>query len=202
MMDRDPLIVAPYDAELFGHWWFEGPEWLYDVLKAIDADPELEAVTCEEALAATPPTTVVALPEGSWGQGGFHWVWLNEWNEWIWKRVYQAEREMQELVEEFGSRKDDRLHGVLEQAARELLLLESSDWQFLISTWSARDYAEARAADHFESFERLRDLARRYGRGEPVDAAEWTFLHECRERDRAFARIDLNWFARLEHPIG
>jgi 1,4-alpha-glucan branching enzyme len=25
LMDRKAIIVAPYDAELFGHWWYEGP---------------------------------------------------------------------------------------------------------------------------------------------------------------------------------
>jgi 1,4-alpha-glucan branching enzyme len=195
------VVCAPYDAELFGHWWFEGPEWLYLVLKWINEDPEIEAVTCSEALANYNPSVVVSLPEGSWGQGGFHWIWLNEWTEWIWQRVYQAEEEMEALAREFADREnDENLQNILRQAARELLLLQASDWQFLISTWSARDYAEVRANQHSDWFQRLANMARRYGRGEWVDPADWTFLGDCEKRDSLFADVDPRWWQKLEFP--
>ncbi len=92
------VLCAPYDAELFGHWWFEGPEWLYRVVKGNAANPAVKAMTCAEYLDAVTPEAAVSLPEGSWGQGGFHWVWLNEWTEWIWRDIYAAEAEFPELV--------------------------------------------------------------------------------------------------------
>jgi len=194
------VICAPYDAELFGHWWFEGPDWLYYVLRWINEDPELATTTCSEYLQEYKPKVVVSLPEGSWGQGGFHWIWLNEWTEWIWKDVYQAEETMIQLAGEFAGKGDQNLQNILCQAARELLLLEASDWQFLISTWSARDYAEIRAAKHFESFRRLANMARQYGRGEAVDQEDWTFLGDCEARDALFPDVDPIWWKELEVP--
>lgn len=195
------VICAPFDAELFGHWWFEGPKWLYHILKKIEDDGEIGLITCREYIEKYPPTTVVSLPEGSWGEGGFHWIWLNKWTEWTWRHIYEAEEKMQALVGEFSENPDSRLQTILKQAARELLILESSDWQFLISTWSARDYAEMRVAEHYESFIRLTRLIERYGRGEQLDPVEWDFLKLCEERERPFPDLDLRWWARLEYPI-
>jgi len=188
------IVCSPYDAELLGHWWFEGPQWLYTVLKWMAQDPEIRLVTCSEHLAENPPKGGVALPEGSWGEGGFHWIWLNEWTIWTWKHVYDAEVELRDLLAEFAA-PEERLRPVLEQAARELLLLESSDWQFLMSTWTARDYAEARVAEHYSCFKRLADLARKLGRRQEVSPQEWNYLSAIRERDRLFEVVDLGLFA-------
>ncbi|MFQ5811176.1 MAG: 1,4-alpha-glucan branching protein domain-containing protein, partial [Armatimonadota bacterium] len=143
--DRPPVLCAPFDAELFGHWWFEGIRWLEHVLRWTALDPEIEPVTCSEYLERYAPATAIALSEGSWGQGGDHWVWLNEGTEWTWRRVYDAESDMNDLALRHAKTTDPTLRGILQQAARELLLLQASDWQFLITTWTARDYAEARA---------------------------------------------------------
>jgi 1,4-alpha-glucan branching enzyme len=146
---EDGTIVALYDTELLGHWWFEGPEWLYLVLKGLIRS-EVRPMTGSAALEALPPRTIVSLPEGSWGQGGFHWIWLNEDTSWIWEKIYRIEDEAAKLV----SRKDlDPL--VWRQFIREKFLLESSDWPFLISTGTARDYAQKRAAEHFDRAGRL-----------------------------------------------
>jgi len=196
--NRPGMLCAPYDTELFGHWWFEGPQWLYRVLKEIALDPEVNLATGSAILEADPPATVVSLPEGSWGQGGFHWIWLNEWTQWTWRHIYEAEAEMQALASELGDHEEIR--PVLKQAARELFLLQASDWQFLMSTWTARDYAEARIDEHYRSFMRLARLARKQAAGEPVSPAEWEFLHDCEERDNLFPDVDVSWFSRLEYP--
>ncbi|HLB25245.1 MAG TPA: 1,4-alpha-glucan branching protein domain-containing protein, partial [Nitrospirota bacterium] len=145
---RQGLLTAPYDAELLGHWWFEGPQWLYHVLKNIAQDGELELTTGSRYLSEHRERTLISLPEGSWGEGGFHYIWLNEWTNWTWKHVYECEAEMVSLAKEFSHKDDPQLGDILKQAARELLLMQSSDWQFLISTWSARDYAEMRFTEH------------------------------------------------------
>jgi len=192
------ILCAPFDAELFGHWWFEGPQWLGHVLTRIDEDAELELTTCSRFLDEARPVEVVSLPEGSWGQGGYHYIWLNEWTEWTWKHIYEDEAKMAKLLGEFGKKADDKLKDILAQMARELLLLEASDWQFLISTWSARDYAELRLAEHHQSFQRLAAMAERYGRGEWVDPGEWNFLGECRRKDDLFPSLSLEWLARSQ----
>jgi 1,4-alpha-glucan branching enzyme len=193
------IIVSPYDAELFGHWWFEGPEWIYHTIKTLYHDGEVELVTGGEYLNKVKPCETVTLPEGSWGEGGYHWIWLNDTNQWTWKRIYEAEDEMVRIVNEFADIKDnDVLQDILKQAARELLLLQSSDWQFLISTFSAKDYAEMRLVRHYEDFKRLAELARHVGRGGALRKNDWNFLKLCKERDNIFSDIDPNWFKKIE----
>jgi 1,4-alpha-glucan branching enzyme len=197
---RAGLLTSPYDAELFGHWWFEGPEWLYHVIKGIATDPELELTTGSDYLKNNRERTLVSLPEGSWGEGGFHYIWMNEWTAWTWKHVYECEALMVGLAREYSGTKDEKLLDILKQAARELLLLQSSDWQFLITTISAKDYAEMRFSEHVAVFKRLAEMAKKYGRGEHVAKGEWEFLGIAKERDDLFVDIDPAWWAKIEHP--
>jgi 1,4-alpha-glucan branching enzyme len=194
------IICAPYDSELFGHWWFEGPEFLKLVLKYVSDDPEIELTTCSKFLDEAKPEKVISIPEGSWGEGGYHYIWLNQWTEWSWKHIYADEKRMQELASQFGQTEDENLRKILKQAARELLLLQASDWQFLISTWAARDYAELRLSEHHQNFSRLADMAEKYARGEKVDQGEWTFLGDCEAKNKIFEEIKLEWFAKVEYP--
>ncbi len=195
---RYGMLCAPYDAELFGHWWFEGPEWLYRAIKGIHSNPCVDLVTCSEHLDEHTPEAAVALPEGSWGQGGFHWVWLNEWTTWIWEHIYAAEAEFPGLARQALDGGDAETTEIVTQAGRELLLLQSSDWPFLISTWSARDYAERRAAYHHAAFSRLAAMARRRAAGEALSSDDRQFLAECRQRDSLFPELDLTWWTQLE----
>jgi len=199
---RYGILCAPYDAELFGHWWYEGPTWLYRVLKGIHANPAVDLVTCSEYLEAHTPEAAVLLPESSWGQGGFHWIWLNEWTSWIWRNVYAAEAEMPRLAEIAAQSRNHVLSDVVRQAARELLLLEASDWPFLISTWTARDYAERRAAFHYEAFVRLAGMARRVADNKGITVEDRDFLSDCQTRDSVFPDIEVKWWAQVERPAG
>jgi 1,4-alpha-glucan branching enzyme len=70
----------------------------------------------------------------------------------------------------------------------------------LISTWSARDYAELRVSEHHNNFNRLCDMAERYGKKEWVNPGEWTFLGDCEAKDKLFEDITLKWFAKVEYP--
>ena len=177
---EEGMVVALYDTELFGHWWFEGPEWLFLVLKGLSGT-SVKPSTGTTALKSLPPRTIVSLPEGSWGQGGFHWVWLNEETSWIWKKIYRIE----ELAADLEHRKDlDRR--IWKQFIREKFLLESSDWPFLISTFSARDYAQNRAAQHFE---RAETLAGWLKSGRRLTTAEEEFLGICETEDDLFEEV-------------
>jgi 1,4-alpha-glucan branching enzyme len=176
-------VVALYDTELFGHWWFEGPEWLYLVIKKLSSGP-VKPMTAGGCLDKLPSETVISLPEGSWGKGGFHWIWLNEDTSWIWKNIYRIEEEAAALTPRLG-RLDRR---ILKQFFREKFLLESSDWPFLISTWSARDYAENRAAEHFE---RALTLAEWLKEGRVLTAAEEALLSVFETEDRLFEEVVL-----------
>ena len=191
--DDASIVTAPFDAELFGHWWFEGPAWLAKVVEKVYQHPEIEMATCSEYLDTKKSFAVVSLPEGSWGDGGEHAVWLNGDTAWTWERIYDAEAKMKQLVAEH--REDNgALTRLLRQLARELLLLESSDWQFLITTWCARDYAEERFQEHWEDFSRLYDAAVRLKDSGVISADDACALTDCECKDSVFETIDLSWW--------
>ncbi len=175
------VVVALYDTELLGHWWFEGPEWLYLVLKKLRRT-EIEPRTVSGCLEVLPPHTLISLPEGSWGKGGFHWIWLNDETSWIWQKIYEIEGESARL-KSLTSNSHKRL---LKQFVREKFLLESSDWPFLISTWTARDYAENRAAGHFE---RAKILAAWLTEPRALSPDEEGQLATWEEEDNLFAEV-------------
>jgi len=190
-----PVLCAPFDTELFGHWWFEGPEFLYEVFSRLNGDSTVRPITLSAYLDLHPPTQAVALPEGSWGAGGGHWIWWNDWVNWIWNRVYNAEHDMQSLAQAYAQRDDPRLQQMLAQLVRTLLLLQSSDWQFLITTDSARDYAGDRAHGHTYDFERLAAITRRYADTGEVSGDDQAFVDYLYERDTAFPTVTAERFA-------
>jgi 1,4-alpha-glucan branching enzyme len=185
------MICSPYDAELFGHWWFEGPAWLEQVARRLSAIG-ITSATLGEALEKVPPRGPVALPEGSWGEGGDHRVWLNPDTEWTWDRVYSAEAEWTELLARLDGTQGD-FRRVLAQATRELLLLEASDWQFLITTWAARDYAERRVAEHYAEFKRLAEMARALADGHALAPEAAETLRRLEREDFCFPTLDPAW---------
>jgi len=197
---RLPVLCAPFDAELFGHWWHEGPRFLTHALRWMHQDPEIEVLTAGEYLARYSPETAITLPEGSWGAGGGHWVWLNDDVNWIWQRVHDAELDLRALLHDHGCGHDAAMRALVKQALRELLLLQASDWPFLITTWSARDYAGERVHCHYSDFKRVAEIARKYGRGEWVSEEEWAWFGALQDRDRPFPEIEPRWFAEVKNP--
>jgi len=190
--DKTGTLVAMYDTELFGHWWWEGPEFLYELARRIHADGDIEMVSGTDAIETDPAKHLIHLPEGSWGEGGYHYIWINDGNLWTWEKLYPAERRLRQMARDYatGPAKE-----IATQAARELLLAESSDWQFLISTFAAKDYAEIRFKDHIERFRRLADLADRVHAGSKMTADDTAFLKECQQRDAPFQDLDISLWA-------
>jgi len=195
------IVCSVYDTELFGHWWFEGPEWLKFVLKELAEEPMVNLVTCGSYLETHPPDTIVTLPEGSWGKGGFHYIWLNEDTEWIWVKIYECETKIEELTTKYTNTNTDTsdptIERILNQITRELFLLQSSDWPFLISTWQARDYAAMRFSEHYETFQRLVRICENYSSTKTIVPEDMRFLESIEERDNLFPEIDINWFKQI-----
>ena len=185
------LVCSPYDSELFGHWWFEGPLWLEHVAREMYR-AGVQPMTLGEARQTVKPQGPLALPEGSWGEGGDHRVWLNRDTEWTWDRVYSAEKEWVEHLRA-GDGGSPELRRLLNQASRELLLLQSSDWQFLITTGAARDYAERRVAEHYAEFKRLSEMANTLRAGEPLSIEAANTLRRLEREDFVFPDLDLKW---------
>lgn len=196
--DRVGTLVAMYDTELFGHWWWEGPEFLYEVARALHRDGDLQMVSGGDVLDIDPPKHMIHLPEGSWGEGGYHYIWLNGDNSWTWKKLYSIERKLRQMAKEYA---DGPAKEAVQQAAREMLLAEASDWQFLISTWSARDYSEIRFQDHVDRFEKLAEIADRVHLGSAMRPEDVEFLKDCQLKDAPFPDLDLSlWVPEITPP--
>ncbi len=149
------VIVAPFDTELFGHWWFEGADFLAAMYRALRdrSGDTVCAVTASKHLGAHAPRLAVQLAEGSWGANGDHSMWLNDGTRWTWTRLHGLEEAFWNVAP--AALQVAAAKPVLAQAARELLLAQASDWQFIISTGAVVDYAERRFALHCDDAERL-----------------------------------------------
>jgi len=188
---EEPLVCALYDTELFGHWWFEGPEFLARCFDgAASAGVHLETAATE--LDRRGARGRVRLQEGSWGEGGAHQVWLNERTLDLWRAVHAVERRYERVASRLAANGPTPLvERAMRQALREVLLLEASDWPFLITNGSAADYARERVRGHAADALRLIDLAARWATGAPPTDREAERLAVCEERDSLF--VDLQW---------
>ncbi|MDQ6695226.1 MAG: DUF1957 domain-containing protein [Chloroflexota bacterium] len=193
--DSQGLVASAYDTELFGHWWFEGVDWLKAVLTHLASHDEIELCTASEWLETHPPDKVIDLPESSWGNAGTHMTWINPDTVWMWEAVHTAERRMEGLVERF-SEANGEFEAALNQAARELVLLEASDWEFLYTTGQARQYATERFVEHVNRFNDIADAAESSEGNSAAKAAELATRYG--ERDNLFPDIDFRLFARRQ----
>ncbi len=180
------LLVAPYDAELLGHWWYEGPEWLGYVLDAA-AGSDLAAVDPIEAIEAIPRAAEGRLHPSSWGEGGHAAVWLDPVNDWIYRHLNHAAETMQALARG-GDSGNPLKKRALAQAGRELLLAQASDWAFIMRTGTVVPYAVKRTELHLSRFEKIAGALRQ----DRVEASE---LAEFEELDSVFPDIDPGLFA-------
>jgi 1,4-alpha-glucan branching enzyme len=156
MMPRPPLIVSPYDAELFGHWWYEGP-WFIDYFfrKSWHDQQTYQITHLADYLRAQPTQQVCRPAQSSWGYKGFHEYWLNETNAWVYPHLHKGAERMIELARMEPA--DELQWRALNQAARELLLAQSSDWAFIMRTGTMVPYAIRRTRSHLVRFHKLYD---------------------------------------------
>ncbi|MHC4202527.1 MAG: 1,4-alpha-glucan branching protein domain-containing protein, partial [Planctomycetota bacterium] len=195
-----PVICAMYDAELFGHWWYEGIDFLREVLGLVgrgeasieavapgDVVAEAGAVGASEAIGDAEAIDVVEPSASSWGNGGYFGQWLDGENTWIYPLLHEAEGRMVELARAHPSA-EGLTRRALDQAARELLLAQASDWAFLMATRTAPEYAERRTRDHLARFTKLYEMLVSRSVGE-------SFLADIERRDALFAEMDYRVYA-------
>lgn len=193
---HDAVICTPFDTELFGHWWFEGPNFIKAVLRGLNFSPWVKASTCSAQIEKMNPSEVVRLNEGSWGENFNHDVWSNEENIWTWEHIYNDENALIMFFQKYELKKlTKKALRIVKQAYRELLLEQSSDWQFLIHTQSAKDYAEMRLANHHSDFNKLLAFAEKVQNKKRLTKEEDAYLKECEERDSLFQEIKLEWWS-------
>jgi 1,4-alpha-glucan branching enzyme len=152
--DCPPVLSAPFDLELFGHWWHEGMAFLENLARVLAAGTHgVEAITAEDYLARFGAAGSIRMAEGSWGAGGDNSVWLNADTAGVYRRIYAAELAVRKAARSEAWADGGTGERIARQVCRELMLLESSDWPTLITTGAARDYAERRFKEHAEAFD-------------------------------------------------
>ncbi len=194
IMGRPPVIVAPYDAELFGHWWFEGPLWLDYLCRKIYRDQDnIKMITPGGYLDLNYPLQISTPCPSSWGDKGYFEVWLNGSNDWLYRHLHRASREMTGLVERFPVA-DGATERALNQAARELVLAQSSDWPFIMTTDTMVEYARKRAITHLQNFRELADRIKHN------DINEYR-LREMEDSSKVFDRLDYCLYQNMESTV-
>ena len=184
-MDRTPFVLAPYDAELFGHWWFEGPDWINFLLRKIYYDQKtIKTITPSEYLKIHPKNQVITPSFSSWGWKGYSEVWLEGSNDWIYRHLHKATERMSQLAQKYNNGSVDEIKvRTLNQMARELMLAQSSDWAFIMKTGTHSSYAYNRTKSHIERFTKLyHQIENNY-----VDPA---YLSDVESKDNLFSEID------------
>lgn len=191
---RTGTVVAPFDMELFGHWWFEGPQFLRNVIFTLADHSGVELSTAQHVLKKHKPDKVMRLPASSWGDKGDNSVWLNDRTTWMWEIEYRAEGRLLRALHEMPWRKSPKQKELLARAARELLLLQASDWPFIVHNGSATDYAIQRFAGHATRFDRMLGIAELVAGGHGVGELETIQIAEADAHDDIFPEIDLDWW--------
>jgi len=187
--DWHPIVTIPFDAELFGHWWFEGPLFLEQVLRTVaEAHDQIALTTPAEFLAYNPTQQVTQPGASSWGDKGFLGVWLDQKCTWIYPHLQTATRRMTALAKKHEANAPPKIERTLRQAGRELLLSQASDWPFLIRNETAKEYAGQRVADHLRRFNRLAGALEKGN-------ADLEFLAQCEERNNIFPNLKWRCFA-------
>ena len=188
LMDRKPLVVSMYDAELYGHWWYEGIDFLEFLFKKIYYDQtDIKLITPMEYLEMYPTNQTVQPSMSSWGDKGYHDVWLNSGNDWIYRHLIKSAERMTELANRFPNA-DGLLKRTLNQMARELVLMQSSDWAFLMTTGTAKEYSTKRTKDHVKRFNELYEQVKH-------NRIDEGYVYNLETRDSIFQQIDYNVYS-------
>ncbi|MCL1818428.1 MAG: DUF1957 domain-containing protein [Spirochaetaceae bacterium] len=186
IMDRPPLMVCPYDAELFGHWWFEGPAWIEALLRKLARQEELRMVFPQEYLEKYPGNQQAQPVFSSWGNKGYSEVWLGGSNDWIYRHIHKAVERMGELARRYPNEKGLK-ERALNQAAREVLLSQASDWPFIMHAGTTVAYAAQRVKEHLENFTTIYDAL-----SSGVVSPEWLTRQE--KQHNIFPELDYRLF--------
>ena len=187
-----PIIVAPYDAELFGHWWFEGPLWLESLIRQAVNTPGLEITGCGTHLDRCDRLQSATPSASSWGQQGYNRYWLNESNEWIYPHLHHACRQMEQLAADYPWQVVDALtQRAVRQAARSLLLAQASDWPFIMKSATMVEYAVNSVKDHLARFNYLYDSIIN-------DQIDLEYLTALETMDAIFPDLNYGYYSGVE----
>ena len=189
------ILILPFDFELYGHWWKEGIEWLKLLFQSIIKIDQISMITISEYLSTYKEKfSTIRMKESSWGEGGHFQVWKNPEHGWIWPNINSSIIQLEDV---FESNPNPNQWGqkVLKQAARELLLMEGSDWPFLLYTKQAKEYANQRFHKHHQFFNKLIWAAKN-----PEDKSRMSSkeLENIESMDSCFQNLNLKYFKKIK----
>ncbi|OQY40055.1 MAG: glycoside hydrolase [Spirochaetaceae bacterium 4572_7] len=187
--DRPVHFTCPYDAELFGHWWFEGPSFLEQLLTKVASGHDFLCCTPLEYLAEYPDNQEIKPNYSSWGENGYSQVWLDGSNDWIYRHLFKVVEKMIELTERYPDATGLKRRA-LNQAAREVLLSQASDWPFIMKTGTSVPYATKRVKTHIHNFHKIYDSL-----CENMVKTEW--LTKLEKKDNIFKDINYLVFQKM-----
>lgn len=195
---RSTVAVTAFDTELFGHWWFEGPTWLYYLIKWINQDPEINGTTCSGYLERESSRGYLHLPESSWGNNYDNSTWINPETHYVLRKIYESETAVKELHKRLKGKKLTKImKRFVNQLLREFLILQASDWKFMITNWSTRDHAEARIVEHGSDFNRLLGIINKFLDKVTPTKEDQAFLRKCEKINSIFEDLDIGNFGEL-----
>jgi 1,4-alpha-glucan branching enzyme len=187
----NPVIVAPYDTELFGHWWAEGIDWLCEVIELISVSEDIEMTTTGDYLKQHPPNDEVQLQCSSWGMGGDDRTWLNEKTEWVNNLIKESEKEIFQRLKRYGSyEEDETCKALFEEALRELAFMQASDWTYLMTTGEAEDYSAVRISNHYYAFKRILNILDNFSEIGELKNRDVAFVESLKNNSLIFPHIE------------
>ena len=190
--NRPGIVMAPYDFELFGHWWYEGPTWMKNVFAFLSEVEDVKPITLSEYIAEKGSQfSKITLPKTTWGEGGDFRVWKNPQHGWIWPLINDCVKNFEGILDRINEPRDEKQKRILLQMARELLLMEGSDWPFLLYTEQASKYANQRFHWHHQRFNTLLWAAKDFS---DMSRLSISYLEELESIDNPFQDVNLNYF--------
>jgi 1,4-alpha-glucan branching enzyme len=193
--EAPPVIVSPYDCELFGHWWHEGPVWIDRLFRKLSIDEAVQCLGLSDVVDRYGATfSSIKMGPSTWGLNADFTVWQNPDHGWIWPYINSCSREMEEilaLLESQGRPANDRDLRIVRQLGRELLLMQGSDWPFLLFTAQAKEYANQRFHHHHQRFQKLTWAAKNLGESNRLKDRE---LQSMEDVDSLWPDLDYNLF--------
>ena len=189
------IIVSPYDFELYGHWWMEGINWLNELFQLISKNENIEMITISDYISQFKSEfSIIRMGESSWGTGGHFQVWKNPEHGWIWGYINGSIKEFEDVLYQNPNPNEWELR-ILKQIARELLLLEGSDWPFLLYTKQAKEYANQRFHHHHQRFNKLIWAAKNFQDNRRISLEELELIESI---DSCFPNITIDYFRTIK----
>ncbi|MFX1488017.1 MAG: 1,4-alpha-glucan branching protein domain-containing protein [Promethearchaeota archaeon] len=190
---QNALIISPFDFELFGHWWMEGIDWVKEVLELINESDEIATIPISDYISQhREKFSIIKMNESSWGKGGHFEVWKNPEHGWVWPYINESIKSFENILNNYP-KPNEWQERILRQIARELLLMEGSDWPFLLYTRQAKEYANQRFHHHHQRFLKLIWAAKDFNDKKRILLRD---LEEIETIDSCFPNVNIDYFRK------